>query len=300
MDLREANSIRRSFERSDKHSEEDIFLYTEAMDYVIRETADPKAMMVLGGYYYEQKHFDLALKYYEMAAEYKLPNAYEGLAYIWYYGRTGRRDFEKAFHYYSLAKETGIMEAAVKVADMYKNGYHVERDYGKYKEIIEELYPKVIKARYLNEPVPEVCTRLAMIRKEEGNIDEAVRLLYQAKDFQAQRLRYNNFFGDINIMKWLIDDLYGMIEFDQDDFDLFDCMWLLRGQESVTIQLFCEDAPDTSQTIEATVENGELTIHWGEEVYPDRDGFFAKAMLGDQRLMSLQDDLYGFEVLRGE
>ena len=294
MNIREARSIQRNFERMDDPTEEDIFLYTEAMGYLIHETADSGVMLSLGGFYYERKQFDLALKYYELAAEYKVPNAWEGLGYIWYYGRTGRRDFEKAFHYYSLAKEAGITEAAVKIADMYKNGYYVEQNYEKYKEIIKELYPKVIKARYLNEPVPEVCTRLAMIRKEEGDIDEAVRLLYQAKDFQAQRLKYNNFFGGINIMKWLIDDLYEMTEFDEYDFDLFDCMWLLRGQESVTIRFYYEGAP---HTIKAIVENGELTIRWGGEIYPDRDEFYARAMLDGQRLMSLQDELYRFEVL---
>lgn len=152
----------------------------------------------------------------------------------------------------------------------------------------------MIKARYLYEPLSEVCTRLAMIRKEEGDIDEAMYLLYRAKDFQAQRLRNNNFFGGINIMKWLIDDLYEISEFDAYDFDLFDCMWLLRGQRSVPIRFYYGGIPFT---IDAIVENGELAIHWGEEVYPDRDEFYAKAMIGDQRLMSLQDDLYGFEVL---
>ena len=294
MDISEAKSIRRNFEQTDDPSEEEIFLYTEAMDYLIRETADPEAMLDLGGYYYEKKHFGLALKYYEMAADCKLPYAYDCLGYIWYYGRTGRRDFEKAFHYYSLAKEAGILEAAVKVADMYKNGYYVERDYGKYKEIIKGLYPKVVRARSLNDPVPEVFTRLAMIYKEEGDTDYAVSLLYRAKDFQAQRLKYNNFFGGINIMKWLIDDLYEMIEFDHSDFDLFDCMWLLRGQEAVTIRFLYKKTP---LTIEAVTENGEFAIRWEGKVYPDRDEFYAKAMVGDQRLMSLQDDLYGFEVL---
>ena len=123
MNERETYLIRNRFRMNEKPSEEDIFLYTEAMDYLIYELKNPQAMLELGGYYYEKKYFDLALKYYEMAAEYKLPYAYEGLGYIWYYGRTGRRDFEKAFHYYSLAKEAGITEAAVKVADMYKNGY---------------------------------------------------------------------------------------------------------------------------------------------------------------------------------
>ena len=45
------------------------------MDYLIYELKNPKAILELGGYYYEQKNFDLALKYYEMAAEYKLPYA---------------------------------------------------------------------------------------------------------------------------------------------------------------------------------------------------------------------------------
>ena len=38
--------------------------------------------MYLGGYYYEIKRFDLALKYYEMAATYDYDPAYEGLAYM--------------------------------------------------------------------------------------------------------------------------------------------------------------------------------------------------------------------------
>ncbi len=294
MNAREARNIRQKFYRIEKLSEEDIFLFTEAMDYLIREYKGPNDMMCLGGYYYENKYFDLALKYYEMAAEYKLPDAYNCLGYIWYYGRTGKRDFEKAFRYYSLAKDAGIPEAAVKVADMYRNGYYVEKDPEKYREIIEELYPKVRGARSLNDPLPEVFTRLATIRKEEGRIKEAVRLLLEAKDFQAQRLKYNNFFGGINIMKWLIDDLYEMTEFDEENFDLFDCMWLLRGQKSVTIRFFHEDTP---LSIRAGSENGEYAIRWDGEVYPDRDEFYAKAMLGDQRLMSLQDDLYGFEVL---
>ena len=289
MNEREAYLIRNRFRMNEKPSEEDIFLYTEAMDYMIYELKDPQAMLELGGYYYGNKYFDLALKYYEMAAEYKLPYAYEGLGYIWYYGRTGKRDFEKAFNYYSLAKEAGITEAAVKVADMYKNGYYVEQDHEKYKEIIEELYPKVRKARTLGEPVPEVFTRLAMIRKEEGKIHQAVRLLLEAKGFQAQRLKNNAFFGDINIMKWLIDDLYEMIEFDAEDFDLFDCMWLLRGPAVIRFR-----HEGMSYVIRSTEENGELSIRWQKEIYPDRDAFYAKAMLGKQRLMSLYDELYQF------
>lgn len=68
MNEREAYLIRNRFRMNETPSEEDIFLYTEAMDYLIYELKNPQAMLELGGYYYEQKYFDLALKYYEMAA----------------------------------------------------------------------------------------------------------------------------------------------------------------------------------------------------------------------------------------
>ena len=42
-----------------------------------------------------------------MAATYDYDPAYEGLAYIWYYGRTGERDFKKAFEYFSKLMEKG-------------------------------------------------------------------------------------------------------------------------------------------------------------------------------------------------
>lgn len=77
--------------------EEDDFRYTEALSFIIESTKDPRVMMELGGWYYENRHFDLALKYYEMAAEYNNTEAYVCLGYIWYYGRTGEKDFEKAF-----------------------------------------------------------------------------------------------------------------------------------------------------------------------------------------------------------
>lgn len=186
-------------------------------------------MMSLGGYYYEQRQFDLALKYYDLAAEYYYPEAYSCLGYVWYYGRTGQRDYEKAFKYFSLAKETGDLQAAYKIADMYKNGYFVEQDYEKYKEIIEELYPQVEYAEYLGDPLPEIFTRLARIRTEEGKKEEAVDLYLRAKDFQAERISYNAFFGDLNIMMWLIDDLYKLVEFDRSDFDFYDMYYLLTG-----------------------------------------------------------------------
>lgn len=292
MTVPEAYQIARSFYRKDCPSDEDVFMFTEAMQFIISETKSPDAMLDLGGYYYGQKEYGLALKYYELAAEYKSTAAYECLGYVWYYGRTGRRDFEKAFKYFSLGKEAGNIVSSYKIADMYKNGYYVEKSFEKYKEIIEELYDSVKNADDLGEPLPEIFTRLARIRKDEGKTDEAVRLYLYAKDFLAQRISYNAFFGNLNIMMWLIDDLYTLTEFDEENFDFYDLYYLLqrpcraafrRGREHFELEV-------------SDNNGGELEIRLNDKWFRTREDFFKKASSGDSLLTAIYDELYGFEV----
>lgn len=292
MTIAEARRIEREFYDTPKPTEDDVFLFTEAMDYIIKTTKDPHAMMSLGGYFYDERKFDLALKYYEMAAEYKIDSAYECLGYIWYYGRTGTKDYEKAFNYYKLAKEAGNIVSAYKLADMYKNGYYVEKDYDAYCKIIEELYPKVKDSTYLGDPLPEIFTRLARIRTEQGRIKEAVQLYYGAKNFLAQRISYNAFFGYLNIMMWLEDDLYKLIDFDNENFDLYDLYYLAKTP--VKVKFYFNEEEQAWETVE---EDGELIIRFNDKWYKTREDFFAKACIDDLPLTHVYDALYGFEVI---
>lgn len=292
MTISEAKRIEKDFYNNPNPTEDEIFLYTEAMHYIIQTAKDPMAMMALGGYYYDERKFDLALKYYEMAAEYKIDSAYECLGYIWYYGRTGTKDYEKAFNYYKLAKDAGNIVAAYKLADMYKNGYYVEKDYNAYCKIIEELYFRVKDSKYLGDPLPEIFTRLAHIRTEQGQIGEAVQLYYYAKDFLARHISYNAFFGYLNIMMWLEDDLYKLIDFDNENFDLYDLYYLAKTPVKVKFHF-----EGTVQEWEVIKENNELVIHFNDKWYKTREDFFAKACIGDMPLTHIYDELYGFEVI---
>lgn len=292
MTIAEARRIEREFYDTPKPTKDDVFLFTEAMDYIIQTTKDPHAMMSLGGYFYDERKFDLALKYYEMAAEYKIDSAYECLGYIWYYGRTGTKDYEKAFNYYKLAKEAGNIVSAYKLADMYKNGYYVEKDYDAYCKIIEELYPKVKDSTYLGDPLPEIFTRLARIRTEQGRIKEAVQLYYGAKKFLAQRISYNAFFGYLNIMMWLEDDLYKLIDFDNENFDLYDLYYLAKTP--VKVKFYFNEEEQAWETVE---DDGELIIRFNDKWYKTREDFFAKACIDDLPLTHVYDALYGFEVI---
>ena len=295
MTVTEARKIIQEFDDGRrKPTDDDFFLFTEAMDFLINEEHNPRDMMYLGGVYYDMKNFDLALKYYEMAASMDYDEAYECLGYIWYYGRTGERDYKKAFEYFSKMMDKGNLVATYKVADMYKNGYYVDKNMDKYKAIIESLYSKVLDCSNVFDPVPEVFTRLAHIRMEEDRNEEAVELFLRAKDWLAKRIQYNAFFGNLNIMKWLIDDLYGLIEFDEDYFDFFDLYYLLKSPHKISFEY-----KEKIQNLESVMEGDECTVCFNGKWFRSRDDFFKDALIvgTNIKLTSVYRDLYAFEVI---
>jgi len=295
MTISEARKIVRSFYDNNNPTDDDEFIFIEALEFLIKETADPRYMMELGGYYYGKRIFDLALKYYEMAEALDFEEAHECLGYIWYYGRTGQKDYEKAFKCFSAAARKGNLVAQYKIADMYKNGYYVDKDYEKYKQIIRELYPKVKDSTFLGDPVPEVFTRLAAIEAEEGNKEKAVDLYIDARDFLAQRITYNPFFGNLNIMKWLIEDLYKLVDPDPTDIRFYDLYYWLTMPCTITFRLY-----DEKHTVSCIEENGELVIKFDDKWYRTLDDFMKKAAVDDTLLTDsvyLMDD---FVLKKGE
>ena len=292
MTITEAKQMRRAYFALTNPTEEDRFLYTEAMKYLIAETKDPDYMVELGSMYYEQRYFDLALKYYELAAEYGNLYAISNLGYIWYYGRTGERDYEKAFYYFDKAREMGDLIAAYKVADMYKNGYFVEKDPDRYRQIIEELYPKVRNAYAPDAPLPEVFTRLARIRAEEGKKDSALRLYDRAREFLSRRIQIHPFFGDLNIMKWMIEDIYKLRAFDPEKAGLYDLYYLLRSPGKVTFTF-----EGKTHEAEAVPEGGGLSIRFDDRWFRTIDDFFLRAELDGERITMRYEEIFDVKAV---
>lgn len=297
MTIEEARDIAEDYREKNNPTEEETFLFTEAMNYLIEEEKDPEDMTYLGGVYYEMKQYDLALKYYEMAATLDYEPVYECLGYIWYYGRTGEIDYKKAFEYFSKIADKGNIVAKYKIADMYKNGYYVEKNQKKYEEIIEELYdlmkdydPYDDKNVYF--PFPEIWTRYARILKDRGELKEATELYLQAKSILAERIRLNAFFGNLNIMMWLIDDLYDIIDFDKENFDLYDIYYLLKTPHKIRFRY-----ENKEYSIESVMEGKECAINFNGKWFHDRREFFGKATIREEKITDIYDELFGFEVI---
>lgn len=295
MDIREAKRIYRELGYKSVLSEEEEFTLIEALEYLVKMTGDTRWMVELGGYYYGEKNYDLALKYYEMADKHGDKWAPEGLGYIWYYGRTGKKDYEKAFKYYSRAAENGYIKSKIKVADMYKNGYYVEKDFNMYMKLLEEVYQVIKDTDNCFDPLPEVCTRLARGAKEAGIYDEAIRLYLEAKPVLARRIQYNPFFGDLNIMKWLVADLYGeLMPVDYADLDLFDLYYVLKKPAVVKFMF-----DDETYTVASVEEDGGIVIKFEDKWYRNIDDFFGKAVIDGEKLVVLYDEIYNIEVVSG-
>lgn len=287
-----ALKIVEQFENDPAPGKDGEFMYTEALKYLIDETGEGEYVSRLAGFYYEQRRFDLALKYYEAAADKGVLYAFEGLGYIWYYGRTGDTDYEKAFRYYSKAAEMGRVSSEVKIADMYKNGYFVEKDPDEYKRRIIALYPKVRNARLLNEPLPEVYTRLARIYADEGRNEEARSLLTDARAFLEQRMMDDPFFGTLNQLSWLIEDYYSITEFDADSIELYDLFHVLK--KPTKVRFWYNEEPHIVESADGETEP-EICLD-GKWFRTCKD-LFLKAEIDEIRITALCYDLYGFEVI---
>ena len=294
MNEAEALKIMRGYYRNPDHDEAEEFRYTEALKLLIEKTGDPEYMYELGWYYCTKKRFDLEIKYLELAAEEGYVPAMEELGYMWYYGQHGEKDYGKAYEYFSKGAElddgTGSLWCRYKLADMYRNGYHVEKDEDRYRKLIREAYEKVKKPGYLNEPYPEISFRMAEIWSEEDRIAEAVALLKKAKSFMAERLSREVFWGHFETMERIINLLYRLSLLNMSGLDLYDMYRITQKPCRIS---FKYDGERYDITVS---DEGEGGLCFDGKWYRDFTELCGKAEIEGKKITSIYDELYDWEV----
>ena len=84
-----------------------------------------------------KKSEETLLKLYGLSESSAAANS---LGYIYYSNRLGKPDYDKAFHYFSIAADAGMVEATYKQADMIRKGHGTEKDPYKAFIILSSLY----------------------------------------------------------------------------------------------------------------------------------------------------------------
>ncbi len=295
MDRKEANGIIRSlFEKESRTflSNEDKFELKEALRYLSEVEHDGKAMAHLGGIYYEEENYPLAEKYYLASYEAGNKDIASGLGFIYFYGRTGAPNYEKALRYFSESAERGDLEAAMKIADMYRDGLGVKADKDEYERRVRELYEQAQLDDNVFSPVPELAHRLAAIDIEKGNLEEAKSALLKGRLYIVTRIRCSAFWGNFIVARRIeaLMDKLGMIDHRMPNF--FDLLVLLKKPSE-----FALIYGGSNYSISSFMDEGKIRVKFNQEPYPSIEDFFRKASIKGRPVYMLE--YYGdYSLLR--
>lgn len=311
---------------AESEPEEKRSSFEEACHTLMKQYDDYQAAVDLGGKYYSDQDYDLALKYYAIAAEHDIPYGYIGLGYIWYYGRLGTTDYEKAFACFSKALKLlsgysidddsfwngewkipfdsedsyiNYINTVYKLADMYRNGYYVVKDNSRYIHLITHLHDMMTSLNDSGMPdynLPEVDLRMAdiMLNYEEPAYaeDHALQYLSEARDIMEQRVLETGFFGDFNIMKDIVLKMYQITEFNPEDMDLYDLYYVMKKPCTVT---FLHD--DRSHFISAEKQNDEIIINCDHKWFHSIDDFMIHGDIDGERIPDANDTCDHYAIL---
>lgn len=306
--------------------------FEEACHFLMEVIGDMKVAEALGGYYYGKRRYDLALKYYTLAAENGTTYAWIGLGYIWYYGRLGVRDYEKTYHSFAKAIEllTGrsiecdtfwtldkmvklhnkneydqYINAAYKLADMYRYGLYVEESWEHFAYLIRQLYD-IICSHDMNfdDHMPEIYLRMADVLLAESASEagkqvrgigvkkkEALDILLQAKVAMALRLDFYQFFGDFSVMKSIVRKIYSLTEFMPEKADLYDLYYVL--QTPCRVSFLCDEI---RHEVFSEREGQEIVVCLDEIWYHTIDDFMMKGKIDGQSIPDASFDCHDFRL----
>ncbi len=292
----EALKVMRKYYENPNPDEAEEFRFTEALKLLIDKTGEPQYMYELGWFYLTKKRFDLEIKYLELAAESGYVPAMEELGYMWYYGQHGEKDYGKAYGYFSKGAElddgAGSLWCKCKLADMYHNGYYVEKDENKYRKLIEETYKEIETPEYLNEPYPEVSLRMAEIWSEEDRMGEAAVLLIKAKKFLAERLSHEAFWGHFETMSRIVNLLYRLKLLNDTSIDFYDLFRVTREPCRILFKY------NGDRYVITVSDDKKAGICFDGKWYRDFLELCDKANIGNKKITNIYDELYDWEVVR--
>ncbi len=160
----------------------------------------------LGSLYYTgragEQDYEKAAYFYDLADKVGNRQATENLGYIYYYGRTGHVDFEKSFNYFVKSAMDGNLRSMYKVGDFYRGGFYVGKDpieaFAIYDHCAELITPEL-----LDTVGADIYMRLADCYYEGAGVERdlfsAHRYMCTAENLFYQRLAAGDFYQRHNL-----------------------------------------------------------------------------------------------------
>lgn len=301
MTIEEARKIEKAFVGGRKNVDEDFFLYTEAMDYLIREDDNPRDALYLGLEYLYRNRYEAARRYFELAAMSGVEMAVTCLGDMYYYGQGVEVDYKKALDYYRQAY-AGADPAArgfsgLILATMYHKGQYVERDTQKSKEIALAIYNEAIADENVyNFPDHPLCELLGDICLDEGNEEEAIRYYEEGVESIAKvdiiKPDSDDNFDQISDGARLMKKLYQIPSYQPTEFNLMSLHILM--EQPAEVSFMYEGRRYYAQSVDG--EDG-MCYTFNDKEYRSVDEMMNRARIDGRRLETLFYDIDKVEVI---
>lgn len=296
--LHQSWKIVKKYTNKDNLSDEEDFLFSEAMDYIVNNS--PKDIHIaaynFGSYYMEIERYDMALKYFMISANTGSAMACSEIGIIYYYGLSGQIDYKKAYQYLRIAENMHWKNGSYLIADMYRYGLYLEQDYNKYDDIISDLFDWAEEDTNSFHSIPEIFFREAEIIVSSGSSEAMVAgknmLLYAEeviKDriFRKKRKRINRL--DIQTLRDIQDILY--VEILQEAWikDIFDLD--LSGRHGINKGIVVEYKNKKYSIAIEQEEDGSYSIGFLGKWYRNMADFIERAILDNHTMCALYEQL---------
>jgi len=166
------------------------------------ENENAAAMTNLGSLYYTgrggEQNYEKAVKYYAMADKLSERQATENLGYCYYYGRTGEVNYNKAYHYFVKGALDNHLNSLYKIGDMYRNGYYVEKDEREAFYIYSHCYEQM--SGVYSEPISaDICKRMGDVYYygigTQKNPESAIKFYQEAEQHYYRKINDGDYFA---------------------------------------------------------------------------------------------------------
>lgn len=109
----------------------------------------------------------------------------------------------------------------------------------------------------------------------------------------AERLEYDKFSGQIEVMNRIIKLLYSIIEFDPEYFDFYDIMYLLKRKTAISF--YYNDKIRYLETEEQ--EDGSFSVRFEDKWYRTPLEFYSNARIDGKQITTIYNRFYRYKMI---
>lgn len=214
---------------------------------------------------------------------------------IEYYGKLGAPNFKKAFEYFSHASKIGSISANHYLGQMYKYGQYVKKDLNKYEELTRSVYDFLVdaQAEHCFPGIDATIMELAEIEFQKGNEEKSLEYCLLARKSAIKCSIHGCSVSDTLCKATIF--LYKLIEYDQNNTDLFDIFYLLANPNKIRIRVLEENI-----IVQSIEYNGELVVKYRDEIYRNVKVFLENCRINGRQLSTYYSEIFDIEVLSGK